>query len=1076
MICLLFLSLGSVSATNVDNAIEDSNSLQGSNLEVSSLDSVLETNSRGDNFESQILTEDVVNTEKNSTTLIGNDTELYYKNGTAYRVELLDSEGDPLANQSVIFTINNVNYTRNTNANGIASIGIGLSSGSYNITSYYEGNDKYEGSSTINLVKVLSTISGEDVEKYYRNDTQYYATFCDGQGNVLNNTEVIFNINGVFYKRNTNQNGVAKLNINLAAGEYIITAINSINNEQHANIITVLPTIFAEDVVKYYKNGTQYYATFLDNAGNPLVNKRVSFNINGIFYNRTTNQEGIAKLNINLNPDTYVITSTNINGENAANNITVLPTIFGNDLNMEFKDGSRFTVHVLDDVGNASVNTNVSFNINGIIYTRTTKDDGNASLNINLAVGEYVITATDEKGLAISNKINIIKSYSNLQGNDAYIIYGTDRNYTVKLTGANNHTIDLASVKFTYDDIVTTAITNNSEATITISNLSEGKHIIKYQFDGDYNHNSSSGSSVLTVSNSTVKLIANDMEMIYHDGSRFNVTLTDLNDTPLVNETISISINGVTYDRLTNENGVASIPLNLLPNNYTVFYKHSDLDKEDYNEGYKNVIINKLYAKITTEDLNLEKGESGIFYATLTDIDDNPINSTNISLSINSRTYYRLTNDSGNAKLNINLDVGYYEIITSLDNIYYYADNVTNHILVNGSVFVASDLNMEAGTSEIFSVILKNAYGNPIADVPITFTYNGNTLTAVTTSEGVAAITISGLSKGVYQIEYTDGDKTYGVSHIFVRGTVSIAELLAEANFINSYIESNFKLPNSFTISDTVYNSAQYLYLLSEAIVNINNGDLSELSIDSFSDPSNPGAAANLGKLSDYIPVAQNILNIMNSGTTPNYVSTSVGDVGFDGIAYAFTRCLVYYSQLSQLPSYVSILPLKAYSAQSVLDSPNTISDLSPYLSASKNCDVNNPSIVELANQLTRGLTLSSEKAVAIYNYVRDGISYSFYYDTHYGSVGTLNAKTGNCVDQAHLLIALYRAAGLPARYAHGTCTFNSGTYGHVWAQVLIGDTWIVSDPTSTRNSFDKVVNWNNYNYALKGYYSSISF
>ena len=1076
MVCLLFLILGSVSASNLDNSIEDSDSLQDSNLEVSSLDSVLETDSRDDNFGFQLLADDVVDAEKNSTTLTGNDTELYYNSGSAYHVELLDSEGNPLVNQSVMFNINDADYNRSTNDKGIASIVIGLSPGSYNITSYYEGNVNYEGSSTINLVKVLSTISGEDVEKYYRNDTQYYATFYDSQGNVLNNTEVTFNINGVFYKRNTTQNGTAKLNINLDAGEYIITAINSITNEQRANIITVLPTILAENVVKYYKNNTQYYAMFLDGNGNPLVNKSVSFNINGIFYSRTTNQEGIARLNINLNPDTYIITSTSINGENTANNITVLPTILGNDLNMDFKDGSKFTVYALDDVGNASVNTTVSFNINGVMYSRTTKDNGTASLNINLDVGEYIITTTNEKGLAVSNKINISKSYSTLHGNNAYIIYGTDRIYTVNLTGANNHTIDSANVKFTYDDIVTTAITNNSEATIIISNLSEGKHIINYQYDGDYNHNSSSGSSVLTVSNSTVKLIANDVEMIYHDGSRFNVTLTDLNNAPLVNETVSISINGVTYDRLTNENGSVSIPLNLLPNNYTVFYKYSDLDEENYNEGYNYVFIDKLYAKLNAEDLNLEKGESGQFNVNLTDIDGNPINSTNVSFLINSCTYYRLTNDSGGAKLNINLNVGYYEIITSMDSIYYHAENITNHILVNGSVFTASDLEMEAGSSQVFSVILKDAYANPISDAQVVFTYNGNTLTAATNSEGVASITISGLSKGIYPIEYVYDDKTSGMSHIFVRGTVSIAELLAQANFINSYIESNFNLPNSFTISDTVYNSSQYLYLLSEAIVNINNNDLSELSINSFPDPSSPGAAANLGKLSDYVSVAQNILDIMNSGTIPNYVSTSVGDVGFDGIVYAFTRCLVYYSQLSKLPSYVSILPLKAYTAQSVLDSANTISDLSAYLSSSKNCDVTNGNIVNLANQLTAGLTLSSEKAAAIYNYVRDEISYSFYYDTHYGSVGTLSAGRGNCVDQAHLLIALYRAAGLPARYVHGTCTFSSGTYGHVWAQVLIGDTWIVSDPTSYRNSFDNVVNWNNYNYALKGYYSSISF
>ena len=72
----------------------------------------------------------------------------------------------------------------------------------------------------------------------------------------------------------------------------------------------------------------------------------------------------------------------------------------------------------------------------------------------------------------------------------------------------------------------------------------------------------------------------------------------------------------------------------------------------------------------------------------------------------------------------------------------------------------------------------------------------------------------------------------------------------------------------------------------------------------------------------------------------------------------------------------------------------------------------------------------------------------------------------------------MYRTAGLAARYVHGTCyfTLSGSTYGHVWTQVLIGDTWIVGDPTSSRNSFGNVVNWNNYNYNLKGYYASIAF
>ncbi|MBR3155900.1 MAG: lasso peptide biosynthesis protein [Methanobrevibacter sp.] len=155
----------------------------------------------------------------------------------------------------------------------------------------------------------------------------------------------------------------------------------------------------------------------------------------------------------------------------------------------------------------------------------------------------------------------------------------------------------------------------------------------------------------------------------------------------------------------------------------------------------------------------------------------------------------------------------------------------------------------------------------------------------------------------------------------------------------------------------------------------------------------------------------------------------------------------------------------------------NTIDNLAPYLKSTTNCQVGNSKIKSKVNSVTSGLTSDYAKAEAIYNYVRDSISYSFYYDTKFGAAGTLSAGRGNCVDQAHLLVAMYRTAGLPARYVHGTCRFSSGsTYGHVWAQVLIGDTWICADPTSTRNSFGKIVNWNTKSFSLHSRYASLPF
>ena len=58
-----------------------------------------------------------------------------------------------------------------------------------------------------------------------------------------------------------------------------------------------------------YLDGSQFKATVLDSQGNPLANAKVTFNINGVFYTRTTNSQGIAALNIRLIPGEYIITS-----------------------------------------------------------------------------------------------------------------------------------------------------------------------------------------------------------------------------------------------------------------------------------------------------------------------------------------------------------------------------------------------------------------------------------------------------------------------------------------------------------------------------------------------------------------------------------------------------------------------------------------------------------------------------------------------------------------------------------------------------------------------------------------------
>ena len=123
------------------------------------------------------------------------------------------------------------------------------------------------------------------------------------------------------YERYTNETGHVKLNINLGPGTYIITSMYK--SSMVSNNITVLPKIIASDLIKKFANSDEFKAKIVDGTGQIVSGANVNFNINGVFYNRTSDESGVASLSINLIPGEYIITSR-YGDSSIANKITVL--------------------------------------------------------------------------------------------------------------------------------------------------------------------------------------------------------------------------------------------------------------------------------------------------------------------------------------------------------------------------------------------------------------------------------------------------------------------------------------------------------------------------------------------------------------------------------------------------------------------------------------------------------------------------------------------------------------------------------------------------------------------------------
>ena len=320
------------------------------------------------------------------------DVKMIYHDGTRFVATLTDKQGNPIGGAAIEITINGRSYDKITDEKGSVSLGLNLDSGIYSVVVKFKGLLNYTPITKHANVTIEPTVKGLDVVKMFRNSTQYYAIFTDSQGNFLKNKNVQFNINGVFYTKTTNDKGIAMMGINLNPGKYIITAKNLVTGEQSSNIITVKSLIVQKDLTKYYLNASRFQTTIYNKDGSLAVNKEVTFNINGVFYHRTTDSNGVASLGISLRPGEYIIT-TMFDGLAIGNKVTVLPTLVTKNLNMKYLDGSSFTAQTLNGQGKPLANQKVSFNVNGVFYYKVTDNNGMAKLNIRLMPGEYIITS-----------------------------------------------------------------------------------------------------------------------------------------------------------------------------------------------------------------------------------------------------------------------------------------------------------------------------------------------------------------------------------------------------------------------------------------------------------------------------------------------------------------------------------------------------------------------------------------------------------------------------------------------------------------------------------------------------------
>lgn len=338
------------------------------------------------------------------------------------------------------------------------------------------------------------------------------------------------------------------------------------------------------------------------------------------------------------------------------------------------------------------------------------------------------------------------------------------------------------------------------------------------------------------------------------------------------------------------------------------------------------------------------------------------------------------------------------------------------------------------------------------------------------------------------QTTVTASNKAAGGSSAAVKttasggSTVTSSQIKDAAGRVKTFIEKNDRLPNYVTVGSRQLSMSQYLLLINQQTVSF-EGTSGSLKIENVGNPTNPTEIVKSGNIqkSEYLKLAKNIRNFINeNGRAPNYASSTLGNIRYESLVYAFSRVVAFHKDNNRLPNYVYVTSWKnsvgGTTPPGTTPPGTTDPAMQKYLVATANAQSTSSTIKNMAASITAGKTTTYAKAQAIFNWVRNNVSYAFYYNTRKGALNTLSSRSANCCDTSHLVVALSRAAGIPARYQHGTCTFSGGRYGHVWAQLFVDGKWYYADAVSVRNSFGNIVNWNMNTYSLHGTYTSLPF
>lgn len=267
--------------------------------------------------------------------------------------------------------------------------------------------------------------------------------------------------------------------------------------------------------------------------------------------------------------------------------------IWGKDITVI--NGEEYGVKLYDSSSKPLANKTVTFSLNDAESNQTTDENGIARLKIDVSPGKYTIRYKfAEDGYQAcqgSSNILVLSSSDSKIKASAYTAYvGVTNKFSLVLT-AGDVPLEGRQVVFKIKGKTYKVKTDsNGKASLKIK-LAKGKYTLSYSYAGEDKIKSTSGSVKITVKKGMPTKIAkyNPVTYTHKKAGYFKIKLTNSRGTPLKSKKVTFKLNGKTYTRKTNANGIATLKIKLKLGTYKV--KVSFKKTPTYNKATKTFSI-----------------------------------------------------------------------------------------------------------------------------------------------------------------------------------------------------------------------------------------------------------------------------------------------------------------------------------------------------------------------------------------------------------------------------------------------------------------------------------------------------